>query len=103
MTKTDSCLCAQPYYGDRCEKIMRGMLDGIFFVNINFVLILSQPACFLSLLKKKKKKKKRTFVLFCVVVFAKKKCSSLVKLMFILFSFCFGVASDVFVYPALLV
>ena len=76
MTKTDSCLCAQPYYGDRCEKIMRGMLDGIFFVNINFVLILSQPACFLSLLKKKKKKKKkekkRTFVLFCVVVFAKK-------------------------------
>ena len=66
MTKTDSCLCAQPYYGDRCEKIMRGVLDGIFFVNINFVLILSQPACFLSRLKKEEEEEEKKD--FCVVL-----------------------------------
>ena len=56
-TTTDSCLCAEPYYGDRCEKIMRGVLDGVFFININLVYFLPQPACFLSRLKKKEKKR----------------------------------------------
>ena len=41
MTKTDSCLCAEPYYGDRCEKIMRGLLDGSFFICV----FLCRPAC----------------------------------------------------------
>ena len=65
VTKTDSCICAEPYYGERCEKILRGMAGEIFPILCIFVSI-----CSLSgVIKKKKKKKKKEAVLSKTCVF----------------------------------